>query len=444
MSLSDRLRGGPYQPLYDYARTEHRAQTDLSQFTKFSDVYQGMRSGNTVSGVNITQDTAMTLPVVFRCVQLNCETVSSLPTDCFAKRAGGRVEYATPGWLEKPNDEQDWAQMCAMGQYSYELDGNTFLLKASTETGRLAGLYVLDPLRVTPKRVTLGGRNVLIYEVVMDDGDVRVYPSTAIVHQTGMVPPGKLRGLSPISQMAETLGVFGAAQEFGAAFFGNGATLSGVIEYPNNRLDPEVAERLKQDFTKKHGGVSKSHAIGVLTGGAQFKPLSVSPNEAQFIDTMKFNGVQIAHIFGCPPYMVTDVSGAQGYVTGIMANRLDWYQTGLLPRITRWERAMFNLLPRPAFMKMNIRGLLRGVPAEQAAQMDAEIRNGIRTPNEWCGLLDIEPYAKGNDHYISANLKVVGEKPPEPPPPIMAPNMNPNDESAPADSPVEEAPDEGD
>lgn len=436
--------------MWPFSRSEKRTLTDISQFTTFADVERGMRSGNTASGMSITEDSAMTLPVVHRCVQINCETVSSLPVDCFAKRPEGRVSYPTPRWLEKPNDEQDWGDFCAMGEYSYEVDGNIFLLKASTETGgRLAGMYVLDPLRTTPRRIELGGRNVLTYDVAMDNGDVRTYPANAVIHMKGMVPPGQLRGLAPIAQMRETLGVFAAAQEFGAAFFGNGATLSGVIEYPGARLDAAAVERLKADFMKKHGGVSKSHAIGVLTGGAAFKPLSVNPDEAQFLATMKFNAVQIAHIFGVPPHWVTDAEGAKGYVTSLMSNRLDWYQLGLLPRLIRWERAMSAEMTRPAYMKFNVRALLRGDAKEQTALMSSELQNAVRTRNEWRELLDLDPAEGGDTFFLNGGMVPLNDDgtPDKPAPVIVTPppqepdEETPDGEEPPAD---EEAPSEGD
>jgi HK97 family phage portal protein len=283
----------------------------------------------------------------------------------------------------------------------------------------------------------------------MDNGDVRVYPANAIIHMKGMVPPGQLRGLSPIGQLRETFGVFAAAQEFGAAFFGNGATLSGVIQYPRERLDPDVVERLKADFTKKHGGVSKSHAIGVLTGGAEFHPLSVKPDEAQFLETMKFNAVMVAHAFGVPPHWVTDVTGTKGYVTGVMAGRLDWHQLGLLPRLIRWERAMSRELPRPAYMKFNVRGLLRGDANEQSTLMSSELQNAVRNRNEWRELLDLNPAEGGDTYFLNGGMVPLGDdgKPdkPDPPPMIIAPprpdEETPDGEEPPAE---EEAPSEGD
>jgi HK97 family phage portal protein len=427
---------------------EKRQLTDISDFTTFADVERGMRGGNTLAGVNITQDSAMSLSVVYRCVQINVETVSSLPVDVFAKRAEGREPYPVPKWLEEPNDEQDWGDLAAMGQYSYELDGNTFLLKASTEGGRLVGLYVLDPRRTTPKRARLGGRNVLTYEVTTDDQGVRIYPANAIIHMKGMVPPGSLRGLSPIGQLREACGVIGAAEAFGASFFGSGATLSGVIETGSN-LTQEQADKLKEMFTKRHGGVSKSHAIGVLSGGAAWKPLSVKPDEAQFIETMRFNSVQIAHAFGIPPHWVVDTQGTKGYVTGVMAGRMDWHQIGLLPRLIRWERAISRELPRPAYIKFNVRGLLRGDAREQSTLMSSELQNAVRSRNEWRELLDLDPAEGGDTYFLNGGMVPLDAdgKPdkPDPPPIVVAPPQpeedTPDGEQPPAD---EEAPSEGD
>jgi phage portal protein BeeE len=130
---------------------ESRHYVDLSAFTSFQDV-EG-KTGNTAAGVVITERTATTLPVAYRCIQIHCETISSMPVSCVRKVGEDRETYPSPKWVERPNDDQDWGEFIAQGQFSYEVNGNTFILKATTERGGIAGLYILNPGKTQPRRV---------------------------------------------------------------------------------------------------------------------------------------------------------------------------------------------------------------------------------------------------------------------------------------------------
>jgi HK97 family phage portal protein len=388
------------------ATPETRDWVDLSHFTDFGDING---SGNTRAGVTINEATALALPVVYSCINLNSQVIASLPVDCFAKRGEDRVIYPAPFWLERPNSEQDWGEFIAQALVSRYLDGNIFILKAVVGA-RLSGMYVLNPAAITVRRELIDGRYVIVYAVDGPAGRAAL-SSTEILHIKGMTPPGQLRGLSPIACARETLGLAAAAEAFSALFYGNGATMSGVIEHPASTLTEEQANRLKDSFTRKHGGVSKSHAIGVLSGGAHWTQLSVSPDDALALETLKLTGIQIAHLFGAPPYMVTaDSEGSKGYVTSLLASRMDWYTTGLQPEIVRLERAFSALLPRPAFIRFNMRAFLRGNAAETAAQMTAEISNGVRSPEEWRAVLDYEPSGMPRRYYMQGGTFVLDDE----------------------------------
>ncbi|MEN6547764.1 MAG: phage portal protein, partial [Armatimonadia bacterium] len=297
----------------------------FSDFVSFKDVEW---PAPTYAGIDVTEDSAVMLPSVYRCWSLNAETISSLPVDIMAKRGAERVPYQEPMWVRSPNDMQDWGQFICQAQLSYEADGNTFILKASDDAGRLVGLYVLAPRAVTPKLLPDGRR---IFEV-QTGGHTELYASTAVVHIQGLTPPGQLRGLSPIACARQAIAVGMAAERFGAQWFGTGATLSGVITVPG-QLRPEEAKQLAEQFQRRHGGVTKSHAVGVLSGGAAWTPISVSPEDSQFLETRRYTDVQIATLYGVPPEYVTEAEGAKGYVTGLYARQYMWLQTGLNPRL---------------------------------------------------------------------------------------------------------------
>lgn len=365
------------------AGAEERSVIDFSAFS-------GLIT-NVDAGVSVTQTNCVNLPAVYKCIELNAQTIASLPIDVYSKRGDTREPRETPGWLREPNALQTQAEFVAMTQTSLDIAGNAYWLKAS-DGGLLVGLSVLSPSAVTPE--VRNGE--LIYWVDQDGGSRKPYASNTIIHLRGLTLPGSLTGLSPIECARQTIGVGRAAEKFAGNFFGRGATMSGVVETPGS-LTQEQADAIKEQMQSKHGGVSKSHALGVLSGGATWKQLSVRPNEAQFLETRRYTAVEIANLYGVPPEMVADVDGAKGYVTALHARLRLWYLTGLLPRITRIEKALSDLMVRPAYVKFNTNALLRMDPAERTAFYQAAQLGEWMTRNEIRALEDMDPIAGGDE-----------------------------------------------
>ena len=371
-------------------KTEQRAGNWLA----FDDL---LHAAQTASGVPVTQANCIEHPAVYRCVDLNANTIGSFPVDCMVGRGEDRLPYPQPFWLRSPNDYQDFNGLICEVQASQEIFDAAFILKAVDQTGRLVGLSVLDPTAVDMKRVKLGenGVPVIVFDVRTGGGTVRLAWNEVLFIKAGLPIPGAMRGVSPIIAMRETIGTGMAARQYGANFFGTGATLSGVIEVPGG-MTTDQAERLQTAFTKKHGGVSKSHAIGILSGGAQWKPIQVSPTEAQGIDVQKYTDSQIAQAFGIPVEYVGEAQGVRGYVTGLYMRQMQWYQTGLFPRITRNERAFSSLLPKPAYIKFRVDAWLRMDPAQRVAYYAAGQAGEWLTRNEIRAFEDLNPLPGGN------------------------------------------------
>ena len=384
----------------------------------------------TASGVRVTQTNAIEHPAVYRCVDLNSQTIGSFPVDCMVKRGDNRLSYPEPAWLKHPNDYQDFNGLVAEMQASQELYDSAFLLKSSVGN-TLEGLSVLDPSAVEMKWLALeDGRRVIVYDVQLVTGKVRLAYNEVLHIKAGLPIPGALRGVSPTVAARETIGTGMAARQFGANFFGTGATLSGVIESPG-QMTQEQAERLQEAFKKRHGGVSKSHAVGILAGGAQWKPLGVAPNESQFLETQKYTDATVAALFGIPAEYVSPggMEGAKGYVTGLYQRQMLWYQTGLFPRITRDERAFSSLLPRPAYIKFNVNSWLRMDPEQRVAFYQAGQLGEWLTPNEIRALEDMNPLEDGDEPLHSVQWQENAPEPPEPP--------EPEEETEPEEEPEE-------
>lgn len=391
-----------------------KPETRDSGFLRFEDVFPS--TPNSYAGANVTADSALTFPAVYRCVKLNAETIASMPVDCLVKRGEKREPYPyPPPWLSSPSPEYDWGQFVQEVQTSLEMDGNSFILKVSSDSGRVVELLHLAPRMVDVRR--LGGTDralpPLIYEV-KTGGGVQTFPSNAMLHIKAFTMPRNLRGISPLTYaLLQTIGTGLAAQEFGANFFGTGAHLSGLIESPG-ALTTEATERLKADFAKKHGGVSKSHAIGVLTGGATWKQMSVNPEESQFLETQKWTDDQISQAYGYPPgFFSTD--GAKGYVTALHASLRMWNVIGLNSRIVRLERAFSSLLPNQAYIRFNRNSLLRMDPEQRIAYYQAAQLGQWMTVNEIRTLEDLNPMPGGDEPLHSVQWQE-NEPQPEPQP----------------------------
>ena len=395
-------------------------QRSGSEWITFADLLNGT---HTASGVTVTQTNAIQHPAVYRCVDLNSQTIGSLPVDCLVKRGDKRMAHPEPAWLKSPNDYQDFNGLVAEAQASQELYDSAFLLKA-VSGGKVVGLSVLDPRVVDMLWVQLeNGTRRIVYDVQLTSGKVRLAANEILHIKAGLPIPGALRGVAPTVAARETIGTGLAARQFGANFFGSGATLSGVIEMPG-QMNAEQAERLQKAFTKKHGGVSKSHAVGILTGGAQWKPMSVTPNESQHLETQKYTDATIAAVFGVPFEYVSPggAEGAKGYVTGLYQRQMLWYQTGLYPRIVRNERAFSSLLPDPAYIKFNVNGWLRMDPEQRVAFYTAGQLGEWLTINEIRALEDMNPLPDGDDPLHSVQWQDNAPEPPEPEPePVMVP-----------------------
>jgi HK97 family phage portal protein len=360
-------------------------------FVAFQDAIAANKS---FAGVSVTQDSAHTLPAVYRCMSINSDTVSTMPVGAYRKVNGKSQVMPLPRWMESPNDDMDWGVYIGQMQSSLEADGNGFALRAVAPGGQLAGLYPLNPECVRVDRSPEGGRVYYLKQYGGEEAEVR---SNEMLHVQAYTPAGALRGMSPISAMKQAIGLGLATQQYGAQFFGEGATLSGVIKTVGN-MQLEQQEKMKETFKKRHGGISKSHAIGILTGGAEWVPLSVKPDEAQFLETRRFNAGEIACAFGVPAWLVTDVEGAKGYVSGLYATMYMWLLTGINVRLVRLERAHTRLLAdKTAYVKFNRNAFLAMDPTERSAYYAGALAGRYMVPNEVRDKEDMDPLPGGDE-----------------------------------------------
>ena len=198
------------------------------------------------------------------------------------------------------------------------------------------------------------------------------------------------------------IGLAIATEEYGSKFFANGASPSGVLEHPGTIKDPE---RLRESWQSSFGGSVNSHKIAVLEEGLKFTPISISPNEAQFLETRKFQINEIARIFRVPPHMVGDLEKSS--FSNIEQQSLEFVKYTLDPWVIRWEQSIQRTLLTPDekksyFVKFNVEGLLRGDYQSRMNGYATARQNGWMSANDIRELenLDRIPAEDGGDLYL--------------------------------------------
>jgi HK97 family phage portal protein len=378
------------------------------------------------AGVTVTQDNALRLTAVFACVRLNSETVGALPADAVRYAVGNpsvrEPMPRPPGWLAQPNPETTWFELIERAQTCLEMDGNAFILITARDAmGFPSELWTLHPQRVDVKAAA-NGRTSFVW-----DGSTPLSrygpdnPGGDVLHIKAF-NNGGLRGLSPIDTARQTIGLAMAAEKTGAKLFAQGMQMPGVIEMPPMPTGQaqEAVDAMAEAWQARHGGTDQAHKPGILAGGAHWNTISVTPEQSQFLETRKFEVIEIARLFRVPPVMIGEMEVQSSWGTGVEQQFLGWYRLGLLPRIRRLETAFSQLMPRGSFIKFNVRGLLRGDSVAQSAAYASAIQNGYLSRAEIRTFEDLPPSDGLDDFLFPSNLTVVGAAPPMPTPPPAA------------------------
>jgi len=312
----------------------------------------GTSGTTTASGVSVSQDNALQLLTVYGCVSLISDTIATLPRDVYRTVGKENQEVPVrPRWLEQPNARTDIIEFLTQSLSSLLLDGNAYWVYRVDLNFQPTELTVLDPTKVQIK----ANGDILEYWV---DGQRF---TGRLLHIKGLTRPGCIKGLSPIESARQSIGLGLGAQEFAGSFYRNGTTLSGVITVPGD-LTQDQAKQLKEGWARDNGGLSKAHMPGVITNGATWTQIAVTPEQAQFLETREYQAAEIAaQLFLLDPSMLgIAINRGQNLTYANLEQRgIHLVQFTLMRWIIRLERAFSFLLPKPQFFKFNVDALQR-------------------------------------------------------------------------------------
>jgi HK97 family phage portal protein len=389
---------------------------------------QGADIGDPVhAGVVVSQENALKFAVVWRCIRLISGTLAGLPADVVRKRGDIREPVDPPTWMTTPNPESNWFEFVERIFESLLMDGNAFILVTARDSGFPSEVWTLHPREIDVRReggeiVYLWGGSTRLsrYSPTNLDGDV-----LHVKFATG----GGLRGMSPIEAARQSIGLGLVAEKFGARFFGRGQQPSGVIQMPPS--DPvrtrEFIAITKENWQRDHGGSDRSHLPGILTGGAEWKPMSITPEEAQFLQTRAFQVEDIAtRFYGIPAYLVGLTEKQTSWGAGVEQQSIGLYRFTLRDHISRFEAAMSTLVPSGRFVRLNPAALLEADAKTQAEILQMELQNGVTTRNEWRALGDKAPLPGGDRAILPLNMQILQPNGQAEPTPAPTPTPNGN------------------
>ena len=364
--------------------------------------------GGSSSGRRVTETSAMQMTAVYSCVRILSEAVASLPLHVYLRTDSGTekaIEHPLYRVLhDEPNPEMTSFIFRETLMTHLLLWGNAYAQIIRNGKGEVIGLYPLMPERMKVDRDESGH---IFYEYMVNDSDAPLNKKSTVtlnesdvLHIPGLGFDG-LVGYSPIAMAKNAIGMAIATEEYGAKFFANGATPSGILEYPGTVKNPEA---MRESWSKGFSG-SNSHKIAILEEGMKYTPISISPNEAQFLETRKFQINEIARIFRVPPHMVGDLEKSS--FSNIEQQSLEFVKYTLDPWVTRWEQSITRRLfteeeKKKYFVKFNVDGLLRGDYQSRMNGYATARQNGWMSANDIRSLenLDKIPEEAGGDLYL--------------------------------------------
>lgn len=366
---------------------------DLTNYIGFSvDTYTGRR---------VSPALALKLTAVFGCVRVLAESVGMLPCFLYQATDNGRIKapkeklysllYIAPNEYMTPQEFWEYLIGCLC------LRGNFYAYKVKV-FGEVVELLPLLPDSVQPK---LNEKWEPVYQVTFPDGSYKTLSQEEIWHVRTFTTDS-LVGLSPISYARQAIGLGLATEEHGARLFNNGAVPSGVLQTDQSLTD-EAYKHLKDNFQEQHQGLSNAHKPMILEMGLKWNNISMSAEDAQFLDTRKFQLEEICRIFRVPLHMLQNTDRAT--FSNIENLGMGFVNYSLVPYLTRIEQRINNGLVSKEkrgqfYAKFNVGALLRGDMKSRYESYATGINWGILSPNECRDLEERNP-REGGDVYLT-------------------------------------------
>ncbi|QBX14873.1 portal protein [Streptococcus phage Javan159] len=366
--------------------------------------------GRTTSGKNVNEMTALQTTAVYACVRILAEAIASLPIHVYKHTDEGKEQDVNHQLYyllhDEPNPDMTSFVFRETLMSHLLIWGNAYAQIIRDGRGQVLALYPLLPDRMTVKRDDKGELYYVYQRSEEDNPNFKdkgniILKKSEVLHVPGLGFDG-LIGYSPIAMAKNAVGMTLATEEYGASFFANGANPGGVLEHPGILKDPS---KVRESWNQVYQGTNNSHKVAVLEEGMIYKTIGIPPNEAQFLETRKFQINEIARLYRIPPHMVGDLEKSS--FSNIEQQSLEFVKYTLDPWVVRFEQTFQKALLLPDekktyFIKFNVDGLLRGDYQSRMNGYAIGRQNGWLSTNDIRRLEDMNPLSKeeGGDLYL--------------------------------------------
>ena len=363
--------------------------------------------GTSGSGKNVTAQSAIQLSTVYACVRVISETIASLPLGVYEQDENGNrkaTEHPLYRLLhDEPNSEMTSFVLREVMLTHLLIYGNSYCQIIRTGKNGIVGLYPLLPDHMDVDRDSKGN---LTYTYTTSDGKTVSLKPPQVLHIPGLGFDG-IMGYSPIALEKSAIGLGLAAEEYGSKFFANGARPSGVLTHPNTVKNPKA---LRESWNAAYGGSSNANRVAVIEEGMTFTPLSIPNNEAQFLETRKFQVDEICRIFRVPPHLVCNLEHAT--FSNNEHQSIDFAVHTIRPWLVRIEQSMNRVLFSDQekgrfYVAFNMDGLMRGDYKSRMEGYAIARQNGWLSANDIRELENLNPISEaegGNAYLVNGNM----------------------------------------
>lgn len=383
---------------------------------KYSNGEYSFLFGRSTSGKSVNERTAMQNTAVYASVRILSEAIASLPIHVYRYKEEGGKEMVCNHTLyhllhDEPNPEMTSFVFRETLMSHLLIWGNAYAQIVRNGRGEVVGLYPLMPNKMDVERDNRGNICYVYTRYSDENPALKKYGQIILSQDDVLHIPGLgfdgLIGYSPIAMAKNAVGMTMACEEYGASFFANGANPGGVLEHPGVLKDPS---KVRESWNSVYRGSNNAHKIAVLEEGMKYQQIGIPPEEAQFLETRKFQINEIARLYRIPPHMVGDLEKSS--FSNIEQQSLEFVKYTLDPWVVRWEQALKKALLLPEekkwyFIKLNVDGLLRGDYQSRMGGYAIGRQNGWLSTNDIREMEDLNPISDeegGNLYLINGSM----------------------------------------
>ena len=350
------------------------------------------QTGLVAAGFNVNDDTALSITSVYTAVSILADSVATLPLHTFRRGARAMGPVNDPMIVSNPWPEVTVNDFMSQLMVSLTLRGNFFgQIVDRDRDGYATCIMPVHPDSVMARRMQDGTRAYWISGQRVKTEDM--------VHIPNLLVPGAFVGLNPVEYMRQSWGLAGAAERYMGQFYANSATPTGVIEIGEDLTEEETLE-LARSWRMTHGGLQGGGLPAVLTGGATWRSIQVSPGDAQFLQTRAFQREEIASFFRIPPHLMGQQDRTSSYGTGVEQMELNFVINTLRAYLTKIEAYWTRLLPGNLEARFDLTSRLRGDQGQRYTAYAMAVNNGWLSTDEIRAREDLPPLPDGQGAYF--------------------------------------------